>query len=291
MAARRGRKGTRRRKKTRVAKKRSGRRAGRTRSSRSARRRPAGHKKVSVQRLQTLLPDIAVCKLGIAGVIITHGCIEWNENLYFVPTSPTSYSNGFVVALNCNPSGGIFAYSKDQAFNAQFNPVQTYMTKYKRYRCHGTKLTIDVIYADEAGEDTLANVIARPFQITGFPFQISDSNMANYWAGANTNGYNASTIPIMKYGFRRISSGLGGKVKVTYKTYWPMAKLFGLTEQQFMADTRFCSFPQAGVTPPSLQGFLACHISDYNPNQIRVVSINVKATQYGRWEGQQADYS
>lgn len=291
MASRRPRKGKRRFKKTRVAKKRSRRSTRSSRSSRSSRRSASRHKKISVQRLQTLLPDVAVCKLGIAGVIITHGCIDWNENLYFVPTSPTSYSNGLIIALNANPSGGVFAYSKNQAFNAQFNPVQTYMTKYKRYRCHGMKVTLDVIYADEAGEDTLANVVARPFQVTGFPFQISDSNMANFWAGANTNGYNASTIPIMKYGFRRISSGLGGKVKVTYKTYWPMAKLFGLTEQQFMADDRFCSFPQAGVTPPQLQGFLAVHIADYNANQTRVVAINVKATQYGRWEGQQADYS
>lgn len=96
----------------------------------------------------------------------------------------------------------------------------------------------------------------------------------------------------MKYGFRRVSAGQGGKVKVVYDTYWSIPKLFGLTYEQFMADSRFCSFPQSTpATSPQLPAFIGFHISDFNLNQVRLVSATAKITQMGRWEGQQADYS
>lgn len=243
----------------------------------------------SVQRIQTLFPDIAVSRLRIAGLVLTKNCVDWNTSLAFAPGTPST--NGVIIALNSNPNGGIVVYRDAVTDTAVYNPVLTYTSKYKRYRCHGMKLVVDVIYADNAAGDDAANSVARPFTLVGFPFQSSDSNMANYWNGSSTNAFNVSTIPTMKYGFRRVSAGMGGKVKVTYKVYWPIAKIFGITETQFMADDDFCSFPQAGSANPTNTAYLAMHISDYNQTQTRVVSMNFKLKQYGRWEGQQADYT
>lgn len=148
------------------------RRSSRTaRRSRTGRRRSHGHKKVSIQRLQTLLPDVAVCKLNVAGVFLTKKCIDWNENLFFAPGVILDPTNGVIIALNSNPNGGPIIWRDNAVDNSLFNPVQTYMTKYKRYRCHAARVQLEFIYADSSAEDGFQNMIARPFTVCGFLFK------------------------------------------------------------------------------------------------------------------------
>lgn len=236
------------------------------------------------------MPDIAIARLDLAGVLLNLPCIDYNTALTF-NTGGGNNTNGLVIMLNSNPNNGQTLWSNPTTVTSGFfNPVNTYTSKYSKFRCHGCKVNITFIYADNGSGAAAVDTVAKPFQVTGFPFQQGDTTLANYWDGTSAANYNAGNIPMMKYGFRRISSGLGGRVMVKYKTYWEIPKLCGLTDTQWLADDRFV-VSSSNNTRPGVQAYLALHISDFITTAAREVSVQMKITQYGRWEGQQADYS
>lgn len=161
----------------------------------------------------------------------------------------------------------------------------------------GAKVTITVITQD-SGQAIPSTQIATPFTLVGFPCVLQSfggSQFANQWNGQAASGYTANTIPQMKYGFRRISSGLGGSNKVVYKTYWDFAKILGLTRQQYMTqvydgDTpAFTCQPDENSVNPAVPLVLVLSLSDYAASVERLCTVDIKITQYGRWEGQNAD--
>jgi len=246
------------------------------------------HKKVSRQRIQSLLPDVALSKLKFFCTGVGLDCTDLGTNLVNTAGAP----NFLKVHLNCNPKGGLIIEHAGTNLNGNFNPVDTYVTKYRKYRCHGVSAKITVITQDNGLVSPVGSVsntqIATPVLLTGFPYQSDDATLANYWLDSVSGGYTANTIPSMKYGFKRLSPGLGGKSMITYKTYWSIPKIFGHTDTQWMADERYCC-DISTIIKPALEACMLLNLSDFTTAVTRVTSVTVQLTQYGRWEGQLAD--
>lgn len=264
----------------------------RRRSSRKSSRGSRSKAKLSVQRLKSFFPDIALSKLDMASILTETNCKDITQNVTW-DVGGTS-SNVIVVCLNSNPNGGAILWTANgiAPSTAIMFPVLTYTSKYKRYRCYGSTISFTFTYADVSATDTITNTVARPFILTGFPFQSSDNNSGNYWDGSSGIGYNAVTIPAMKYGFKKVSGGLGGKTSISYKKFFKIAKIYGQTDSQWMNDDQYCSFPQSpGTANPAKTAYMLFNLADINPNLVRLVAVSMKLTQHGRWEGQQADYT
>lgn len=288
MARRTSKKSLRRRSKPRRVRK--ARRSSSRRSTRTGSRSSRSKAKLSVQRLKSFFPDIALSKLDMANILLDTQCNDISTSAIFDVSGATG--NMVVVALNSNPNGGPVLWNRNTVpATAIMFPVLTYTSKYKRYRCFGATIAFTFTYADNAATDTVANSVARPFVVTGFPFQSFDSNSANYWTGAAANGFTAITIPAMKYGFKKVSGGLGGKTSITFKKFFKVSKIYGMTDNQWMNAGDFLSFPQSNATNPNATAYMGFNLADLNTSQVRVVSVSMKLTQHGRWEGQQADYT
>lgn len=255
------------------------------------------HKRLSKQTIKSYFPDIALSKLTGHHIWTGIACNDLSSALAFQQGLTTS--NTFTIVMNSNPNGGPF-YSQpgtDTISTDVLNPVNTYMRRYNRYRPMGCKVTV-TIFSQDAGNNP-ANIgnqqIATPFMLYGFPFVfqtgLSQGALhANTWPGTPSNGYTADTIPQMKYGFRKISYGLGGKNVVKYSTYWDFAKILGLTREQYMASDQYTVQPEDDTTPsddPTWKICLALAVADYTSAVSRQCSVDIKLTQYGRWEGQQ----
>lgn len=208
------------------------------------------HKKISRQRIRTLLPDVAIAKLKWFTTGVNLSCTDLTTDLVNSGGTP----NFMKIHLNSNPNGGLALEHGSANVGATYNPVQTYNTKYQRYRCHGVSVKVSVITQDNGLVDPASSVsntqIATPVLLTGFPYQSDDASLANYWLDSTSGGYTANTIPAMKYGFKRMSPGLGGKSAITYKTYWSIPKIFGQDETQWLADDRYAVSTANGVKPP-----------------------------------------
>jgi len=204
--------------------------------------------------------------------------------------------------MNSCPLNGPF-YTQpgtDTEVSDVLNPVDTYITRYTKYRPMGCKVTVTVFSQDNgevAPDGSVSNIqVATPFMLYGFPFVYEDEGAvdayiyANEWDGTPGNGFTADTIPQMKYGFRRISPGLGGKNMIKYTTYWDFAKILGVTREQYLADQtqQMVSFDTAAgaFSNPSRKINLCLALADYTPAVARQCSVDIKITQYGRWEGQ-----
>jgi len=202
--------------------------------------------------------------------------------------------------MNANPNGGGFYYQPgtDTAATDILNPVSTYVNRYATYRPMGCKVTVTVFSQDNgevAPDESVSNIqVATPFMLYGFPFVYSlipgSDTLANTWDGTPTNAFTADTVPQLKYGFRRISPGLGGKNMIKYTTYWDFAKLTGLTRQQYLASQLFPCSPDDGADTPAVALFLCLALADYTPAVARQCTVDIKVEQYGRWEGQNLVY-
>lgn len=247
-----------------------------------------GHRKLSIQRIKTVMPDIALSKCIGHHIMVNVPCNDLSTALQ----RNTVTNNTFTVIMNGNPANGGFYYTPGvvAAIPDTLNPYQTYVTKYATYRPYGCKVSVTV-HSQDGGTADPSTQIATPFVVYGFPAVISTSpstTLANMWNGGSAAGYTADTVPQMKYGFRRISPGMGGKNTVKYSTYWDFAKLLGLTKDQYMAGNYTCS-PDDGSTNPIVPICLVLAVADYTGDQTREVSVDIKITQYGRWEGQNPD--
>lgn len=239
---------------------------------------------ISVSKIASLFPDVAISKLKFHSWLIGVNTVDADTDVVFNPAATT---NGLVVALNANPHSTTAPriYHGTATTIGQFNPVQTYMSKYQTYRCHGVKITVTITAADTTEE--LNTINAAPLVLFGFPFQRNQNTNANYWPLGET-GYNYATIPQMKYGFRRVLPGMGGKSQLVYKTYWTMPKLFGNDKTQWLSNSNYESSVNSDNNP-SNTGYLGLWICDLNPNAVRQYNVDFVITQYGRWEGQQPD--
>lgn len=298
MAFRRSRKTRAVRKRRRVVasrpKRNGGRRFSRGSTRRRTPRRTSNHKKLSSQTVKSFFPDIAKSKLQGHQIWTGIPCNDLSTALAY--QQGTTTSNTITIRLNGNPNGGQF-YTQpgtDIANTDILNPVDTYKTRYNTYRPMGCKVTVTVFSQDEGNSpDGTGNTqIASPFMLYGFPFYFNAGaalpDWANEWSGQPANGYTADTIPQMKYGFRRISPGLGGKNMVKYSTYWDFAKILGLTREQYLAQASqyVCCSPDDGSADPLAGIFLCLALADYTPAVARQCTVDIKITQYGRWEGQ-----
>lgn len=254
------------------------------------------HKRLSRQVIKSFFPDIAKSKLSGHHIWTGIVCNDLSSALAF--GQGTTTSNTITIRMNANPNGGQFYYQPgtDIPSTDKLNPIDTYITRYRTYRPMGCKVTV-TIFSQDAGlgvpDDPAANQqIASPFMLYGFPCVIDTSssfpNFANIWSGAPSSGFTADTIPQMKYGFRRISPGLGGKNMIKYSTYWDFAKIVGLTKDQYMSNTQyFVTDPTDNTVNPPVPIMLVLALADYTPAVARQCTVDIKITQYGRWEGQQ----
>lgn len=274
----------------RVSKRRSSKRSKRRSGKRPSRR--SGRKaKISVKKISTFLPDVAVTKMKASFLSLTVPCIDTTTPSAFNPFALPPTGNILAVSLNSDPNGGPVVYTGANFGTAIYNPVRTFVTKYTRYRCHAAKIRLEFIYADNSTNAAELSTVAKPFIVTGFPFQLSQPLGANFWDGTSAVAtYTATNIPGMKYGFQRLSSGLGGKVKVTYTGYWEVPKIYGIDNNQWLSNGDFTSQPNvfAGI-PPTNQAWIAFNLSDFTTSLVRNCAVSLHITQYGRWEGQQAD--
>lgn len=210
----------------------------------------------------------------------------------------TTTSNTISIQMNANPNGGGFYVQPgtDVMGTDKLLPIDTYVSRYQKYRPMGCKVTVTV-FSQDAGlgfpENPEVNQqIASPFMLYGFPclFDPTDGipeDFANEWSGAPANGFTADTIPQMKYGFRRISPGLGGKNMIKYSTYWDFAKILGQTRDQYMSYINWMTCnPGENTNSPLVKIFLVLALADYTPAVARQCTVDIKITQYGRWEGQ-----
>lgn len=281
-----------------VSRRRSrGSRTSRRTASRSYRRayrakRGGKHKKLSSRILGSVLPDIGLTKLKFTYTRINNPCNDLSTDLYIGGTAGSC--NTISILMNTNPNGGaVFAYPGGANFpiTGTFFPTPTWTSKYTKYRPMGAKVTVTVISQDE-GADNPSNQVASPFMVCGFPCVLiasGSTGVANGWSGVSA-GYDADTIPNMKYGFRKISPGLGGKNMVKYTTYWDFAKIAGVTREQYLSDINYACDPDTTPSvPPAFPIALILGVYDFSSSWIRKVSVNWKITQYGRWEGQLLD--
>lgn len=261
-------------------------------------RRGGKHKRLSKQTIKSFFPDIALAKLKGHHIWTGIKCNDLSTALIYQQGGATS--NTISIKMNANPRGGNFYFQPgtDTAATDTLNPVETYRGRYTKYRPMGAKVTVTVFSQDNgevAPDGSVSNIqVATPFMLYGFPFckETGQDNYANQWSGAPGGGYTADTIPQMKYGFRRISGGLGGKTVIKYTTYWDFAKILGVTPGQYMADqTKFICQPDDNATDPAIDIMLGLALADYTPAVIRECSVDIKITQYGRWEGQQLMFS
>jgi len=220
-------------------------------------------------------------------------CNDLSTALVFQQGGTTS--NTITVKMNANPRGGNFYIrpGTDVANTDTLNPVETYRGRYTKYRPMGCKVILTIFSQDNGDADPIGGVastqVATPFMLYGFPFckQSTNDNYANEWPGT-ANGYTADTIPQMKYGFRKISPGLGGKNMIKYSTYWDFAKILGVTKSQYLSDqTNFICQPDDNITDPLVDINLCLALADYTPALARQCTVDIKIVQYGRWEGQQ----
>lgn len=162
----------------------------------------------------------------------------------------------------------------------------------------GCKVTVTVFSQDNGQaqpEGEVSNLqIATPFMLYGFPAVVTQAanSYANQWDGSPSNQYTADTIPQMKYGFRRISPGLGGRNMIKYSTYWDFAKITGQTREQYLADTNWAFDPDGTSFSFALRNkiMLVLALADYTPAIARQCTVDIKIEQYGRWEGQEITY-
>lgn len=205
--------------------------------------------------------------------------------------------NTFTIIMNGNPWSGSFYYQPGTNVPAEdtLNPVETYRDRYAVYRPMGAKVTVTVFSQDNGVADPEGEVsntqVATPFMLYGFPFVsglggVTTDPVANYWSGDPANGFTADTIPQMKYGFRRISPGLGGKNAVKYTTYWDFSKIMGFTRSQYLSSTVVTCSPDDEAANPLYFINLALAVADYTPALQRECTVDIKIEQYGRWEGQ-----
>jgi len=226
-------------------------------------------------------------------------CNDLSTALAAYQPTPGTTNNTITIRLNANPDGGEMYHQPgtDVIATDRLNPVSTYSTRYNAYRPMGCKVTVTVFSQDNgeaAPEGSVSNVqVATPFMLYGFPFvrytdAVYGPVFANTWTGDPANGFTADTIPQMKYGFRRISPGLGGKNMIKYSTYWDFSKIVGYTKQQYMAQPElFTCQPDEGPESPQIEICLALALADYTPALARQCTVDIKITQYGRWEGQE----
>lgn len=256
-------------------------------------RKRSGHKRLSKQIIKSFFPDVA--KSILKGHHIWTGirCNDLSTSLVY--QQGTTTSNTITIKMNANPNNGNFYFQPgtDTAAKDILNPVETYRGRYTKYRPMGCKVTVTIFSQDNGVADPIGDVsnvqVATPFMLYGFPFckQSTNDNYANEWPGTSLN-YTADTIPQMKYGFRKISPGMGGRNMIRYSTYWDFAKLIGVTRGQYLSDqTNFVCQPDDGSTDPPLDICLCLALADFTPAIARQCTVDIKIEQYGRWEGQQ----
>lgn len=257
--------------------------------------RSAGrHKRLSRQVIKSFFPDVANSKMLGHHIWTGIPCNDLSTSLVFQQGATTS--NTITIKMNANPNGGNFYFQPgtDVASTDQLLPNTSYRNRYTRYRPMGCKVVVTV-FSQDAGNNpagTGNTQVATPFMLYGFPFCRQNGtadNYANEWTGASL-GYTSDTVPQMKYGFRKISYGLGGKNCIKYSTYWDFAKILGLTRHQYLADDLMYCQPDDNSTDPIIDVNLCLAIADYTPAVARQCSVDIKITQYGRWEGQQITF-
>lgn len=253
------------------------------------------HKRLSKQTIKSFFPDIAMSKLQGHHIWTGIPCNDLSSALVF--QQGTTTSNTISVIMNANANGGYFYIQPgtDVPSTDTLNPIETYLTRYAKFRPMGCKVSVTVFSQDNgevAPDGSVSNTqIATPFMLYGFPFKHNadgpDIDYANEWDGT-ASGYTADTIPQMKYGFRRITPGLGGKSSLKYSTYWDFAKVLGITKEQYLSDPGWCYDPQepSNLGPVNGSIVLALALADYTPAVARQCTVDIKITQYGRWEGQ-----
>jgi len=244
--------------------------------------------------VKSFFPDLGLSKLKGHKIWTGIRCNDLSSALAFLQGTTTS--NTITITMNGNPNGGNF-YTQpgtDTYATDSLNPVSTYRGRYSVYRPMGCKVTVTIFSQDNgevAPDGSVSNIqVATPFMLYGFPFCYTGSSstdiLANTWTGQPANGFTADTIPQMKYGFRRISPGLGGKNMIKYSTYWDFAKIVGQTRQQYLSNQTWTCSPDDESTNPVIPICLALAIADYTPAVARQCTVDIKITQYGRWEGQ-----
>jgi len=257
---------------------------------------------MSKQVIKSFFPDLALSKLKGHKIWTGIPCNDLSSSLAFLQGTTTS--NTFTVVMNAKPDGGGFYYQPgtDTPVTDILNPAVTYSSRYRKYRPMGCKVTVTVFSQDNgevAPDGSVSNIqVATPFMLYGFPFCNKDEGAldlfeySNEWSGNPAEGFTAENIPQMKYGFRRVSPGLGGKNMIKYSTYWDFAKILGLTHEQYLADQsgalvcRTVDGTPETMQNPTVKIALALAIADYTPAVARQCSVDIKITQYGRWEAQ-----
>lgn len=258
---------------------------------------------MSKQVIKSFFPDLALSKMKGHHIWTGIKCNDLSTALVFGQGTDTG--NTFTIRMNASPQGGGFYYQPgtDTPSTDLLNPVTTYVSRYKKYRPMGCKVTVTVFSQDNGQaqpEGEVSNLqVATPFMLYGFPFVFKDETSpfeyfeySNEWTGQPGSNFTADSIPQMKYGFRRISPGLGGKNIVKYTTYWDFAKLLGLTHEQYLADQsglfvcRTIDGDPDVLISPSVGVDLCLALADYTPALARECSVDIKIVQYGRWEAQ-----
>lgn len=258
------------------------------------------HKRLSKQSIKTFFPDIALTKMKGHHIWTGIDCNDLSTALAF---GQGVSDNTFTIKMNANPNGGDFYYQPGTSTgsNDTLLPATTYSGRYSVYRPMGCKVTVTVFTQDNgevAPENSVSNIqVATPFMLYGFPFvaatdpsTLPTPPVANSWTGTPTNGFTANTVPQLKYGFRKISSGLGGKSMIKYSTYWDFAKILGWTKSQYLSSPYVTCNPDDNDTNPDQAVMLCLALADYTPAVQRQCTVDIKITQYGRWEGQELLY-
>lgn len=227
-------------------------------------------------------------------------------------TYDPTVTNAIYICLNANPVEGRLALkgrslgqyvsgSVAPLYNTSY-PGDMLINGYSAYRPMGCKVRITILPADSP--EIGATGTNGPTQIFGtptapptccalLPFQRAGNNKGNYWNSLNAPvALSADTIGETKYGSKHVYSGSGGKSQLTYTKYYDVAKIYGCTRDQVLADNQFSC--EANVTGgiltsknPVYEAWLMINIAEFcaDNNQTRYCNVMIDMVQYGRWEG------
>lgn len=277
--------------------------------------------KLTVQRLKSWTPDVMLTKFKASSVIRNFRMVDIDEANQFifsgfspgevVPNPTPATSLAIMLCLNPRPNQGRYYFAGRSSgqygggatspFYYDAYPNEMLATTYNSYRPYGMKVRLTITPADspEIGAtgvngptEIFGTPNASPVKISTTPFQIVDTGRGAYWDGNITPvALSCNTIPMTKYGKSYSYSGAGGNAKKVIHQYYDVAKVYGLTREQFMTnDNTKCRVPlgnDPSLPNPVMEAWLMISIGEYCTDafQTRYCNVQIDTVSYGRWEG------